>query len=267
VLINLRETAFIKSFRAKSFVPAFILDFVYYLILLCAGSFYVYRILPEFLNTLDAVEILQNNSFASAAEFIAEIETTTQTWTSFKIYTVIFAVLLFANYCIFKYLVCKKIQVREQQLNEIVKSIGIFAVLNIIALLFYVSLTITAYYILVLEYFNIFLFVVLPIIIIYTQNLIHPLFVESRSLRETIKAYYIIGVKNVHVFIIPYCIMTAGLIFVMYLVSLLVFLPAAVYTAVYVMAFTAYLLWCKYYIFTVKQKVHIPQKQKKEKKQ
>jgi hypothetical protein len=60
--------------------------------------------------------------------------------------------------------------------------------------------------------------------------------------------------------------MTAGLIFVMYLVSLLVFLPAAVYTAVYVVVFTAYLLWCKYYIFTVKQKVHIPQKQKKEKK-
>ncbi len=254
-----------------------ILDFVYYIIFLFVGSFYVYRVLPQFLNILNASDLLTTAGYTSAEQFMKIVDTMSTDWTSFKIYTVIIALLLFFNYCIFKYLIWKKVQQREQTIKQLVKSIALFAVLNISILLFFTALTFFCYYIFVLESFNIFLFFVLPVLMIYAVNLLHPLFVQTQSFKQTLKAFFEKGIKKIYVFIIPYLLMTIGLIAVMYIVPLLLFLPAAVYTVWYVLVFVMYFTWTKYYIFACintpepsiviqKQKVHKPVIKKKEKK-
>ncbi len=271
------QTAFIKSFRAKGFIHVVMLDFIYYAILLFLGSFYVYRILPLFLSILDAVDLLKNGAlFSSTQELLMQADAMSASWLSFEIYTIIIGIALFLNYCIFKYLIWKKISQKQQSLKDLLKSIGKFALLNIILLIIYAILVFFSYYIFVLETFNIFLFFVLPAVVIYTQNITHPLFVQAQSLNETAKQYFAVGIKKIYCFIMPYLLMLAALVLVMYIVPLLLFLPPALYTLWYVLVFAVYFSWTKYYLYVLiipssekeclkpkpdlKQKVHKPLK-------
>ena len=278
IKINIMQTAFINSFRAKGFIHVVMLDFIYYAILLFLGSFYVYRILPSFLSIIDAVDILKNSAlFSSSREFLVQADAMSANWLSFKVYTIIIAVVLFLNYCIFKYLLWKKIHQKQQVMKELIKSIGKFALLNIILFIVYSLLVLFSYFIFVSETFNIFLFFVMPIIIIYTQNLVHPLFVQTQSLTETAKQYFAVGIKKIYRFVMPYILMLAALLLVMYIVPLLLFLPPALYTLWYVLVFVIYFSWTKYYLHAIiipssvevsqKQKVQIPLKKKKEQKE
>jgi hypothetical protein len=272
------QSAFIKSFRAKGFIHVVMLDFIYYTILLFLSSFYVYRILPSFLSIIDAVDLLKSGAlFSSTQELLTQTDVMSANWLSFKIYTIIIAVVLFFNYCIFKYLVWKRISQKQQVLKDLLKSIGLFSLLNFILIFVYSLLILFSYFIFVSETFNIFLFFVLPIIIIYTQNLIHPLFMQTQSFKDTAKQYFAVGIKKLYRFIIPYTLMITAFLLVMYIVPLLLFLPSALYTLWYVLVFVIYFSWTKYYFHALiipspekisqKQKVEIPLKKKKEKKQ
>jgi carbon starvation protein CstA len=108
------------------------------------------------------------------------------------------------------------------------------------------------------------------------------LFVQTQSFKETAKQFLNLSIKKIHRLIIPYILMIIGLVLVIYIVPLLLFLPAAIYTIWYVLVFVVYFSWTKYYLYALinpeinsekavipaqKQKVHKQPNQKKEKKQ
>ncbi len=248
----LQNTAFVQSWKTldRQFIHVLFLDFIYYLILLFVGSFYAYKILPAFFDLLDTAKLIQKaQTFTSQEQLIATVQTMGDQLTEFKIYSVVIALVLFLNYVVFKYLVWKKIQKKQQSLKELFLSLGNFAVLNICAFAFFILLLVASWYLFVLETFNIIFFFVMPLIVFYTMALLHPLFVMTQSVQKTVSAFVEIGIKKVHCFIFPCIIMILGAFVVMEIVPFLLFLPVAVYFLWYVLCFAAYFCWTKYYVY------------------
>lgn len=260
----INKTAFLMSFKSlnKQFIHVVIFDFIYYTIFSFVSLFWVYRILPTFLQIIKAADFLDGSEFVSLDEFVGSIETVSLQLTEVKIYTIVCILILFLNYSFFKYLIWQKIQNKNKLtdkvnkvLKNIAKNLALFALLNIIIFIFFIAVLVISYYIFSLETFNILFFFVVPVILIYTINLLHPLFVVSGSLKQMLIDFFTIGIKNIHKFIIPYTIMMIGVVVVMQIVPFLLFLPQTVYFVWYVLAFASYLSWTKYYLYALILKI------------
>jgi len=249
------KSAFIQSWKAldKSIIHIILLDFIYYSILLFVGSFYVYKVLPQALQLLDAASLLRDEIFASTNDFVTQAGSMLDQWTEFKIYTIIITLLLFTNYILFKYFIWLKIQKKHQTHKKLLKQLGQFALLNLTIIAGIILFLVGSYYAFVLDTFNIIFFFVAPILFIYTMNLTHPLFAMTEKYTQTWKLFWEIGVKQFYKFIIPYIIMLAGTVAMMWIVTLLLFLPSALYFVWYVLCFAAYFTWTKYYLYQIIQ--------------
>lgn len=251
------NTAFISSFRAikKSFIHVIFLDFLYYTIFLFVGSFYALRVLPWLFDAIEGAKILKETAFATTAEFLAEGTAIQLQWSSFKLYTVSIFIILLLNYVFFKYLIWQKILEKKALFKKEIKNLGMFVLLNAGIILSAVLILVACYYLFVLDVFNIFFFFVVPLTALYTVTITHPLFVESLSFQKTAQQFFVVGIKNVYQWIIPFIIMAAGVYLVMQIVPILLFLPDAVYFVWYVLCFAAYFSWSKYYIHEVIKKI------------
>lgn len=263
----IQNSAFVQSWKAldKRFIHVVFLDFLYYSILLFAGSFWVYKVLPTFLQLTKAAELLKGAGveFFSVESFTGEIESLGMQWNEVLLYTTLIVILLFADYCLFKYLIWLKIQEKQQKGKQLLKSLGNFALLNSAVLLFSVIILFLSYNIFVLETFNIFFYFIVPFTAVYTLNLLHPLFVMTQSLKQAVQEYVKIGIQHVHLFIIPYVIMLVGLYLVFKMVPLMLFLPVAAYFVWYVLAFAAYFTLTKYYLYEVVKKIKAKREKRK----
>lgn len=251
-----RSFAFVESWKAldRSIIHIIFLDFIYYSILLFVGSFYVYKVLPQFLQLLDAASLLREEIFASTDAFVTQAGTMLDQWTEFKIYTVVIALILFTNYTIFKYLIWLKIQKKHHPHKQLLKQLGQFALLNFTIIASIILFLVISYYLFVLETFNVMFFFVAPLLFIYLMNLTHPLFIMSEKYTVTWKLFWEMGIKQFYKFIIPHFVMLAGTVAMMWFVTLLLFLPSALYFIWYVLCFVAYFTWTKYYIWKIIQK-------------
>ena len=251
------NTALLSSFRAikKSFMHVIFLDFLYYVIFLFVGSFYVLRVLPWLFDAIEGAKILKETAFASTAEFLAKGTAIHLQWSSFKIYTISIFIILLLNYVFFKYFIWKKILEKKAPFKKELKDLGMFTLLNAGIVLAVVLILVGAYYLFVLDVFNIFFFFIVPLTALYTITLTHPLFVESLSFQKTAQQFFVVGIKNIYRWIIPFIIMTAGAYLVMQVVPILLFVPDAVYFVWYILCFAAYFSWCKLYVHEVIKKI------------
>ncbi len=251
------NTAFISSFRAikKSFIHVIFLDFLYYTIFLFVGSFYVLRILPWLFDAIEGAKILKETVFATTAEFLAEGTAIQLQWSSFKIYTISIFIILLFNYVFFKYMIWQKILEKKELLRTMVKHMAFFALLNSFISLFAIIILVLCYYIFVLEIFNLFFFFIVPLSIVYIICIIHPLFMQSKSIENAAKDFLTVGILNCYRWIIPFMVMTVGVYLVMQIVPILLFLPDAVYFVWYVLCFAGYFSWSKYYLREVIKKI------------
>jgi hypothetical protein len=250
-----QNTALIQSFKKikKDFIHIVFLDFIYYIILLFVGSFYIYKILPSFLHLLDVEDILQRSQ--STEQFTAAVDAFTSQYIEFKVWTVVIAILLIANYALFKYLIWNKILGLQEKRKTQIKNIITFAGLHVIIIIKVTLAIIFSYYFFTIDFFNIMFFLVIPLAILYKVNLVHPLFVKHKNITKTYRAFMDIGVKKCYVFIVPYFIMAVGLfLLIQYILPALLFLPTAAYVVVYVLSFAAYFSWTKYYMGEVIKK-------------
>ncbi|MBI5001988.1 hypothetical protein HZC31_01235 [Candidatus Woesearchaeota archaeon] len=251
-----KSFAIIQSWKAldKSIIHIILLDFIYYSILLFVGSFYVYKVLPQALQLLDAASLLRDEIFASTNDFVTQAGSMLDQWTEFKVYTIVIGLLLFANYVIFKHFIWLKIQKKHQEHKKLLTQLGQFALLNLTIIVGIVLFLVGSYYAFVLDTFNIMFFFVAPLLFIYTMNLAHPLFTMTEKYTETWRLFWEVGIKQCYKFIIPHLIMLAGTVAMMWVVTLLLILPSALYFVWYVLCFAAYFTWTKQYIWAVIKK-------------
>lgn len=254
---SLDQSTFIQSWKAldRAVIHIILLDFIYYSILLFVGSFYVYKILPQALQLLDAASLFRDEIFASTDAFVTSAGSMLDQWTAFKIYTVVIAILLFTNYVLFKYLIWLKIQKKHVPRKKFLTQLGQFALLNMTIIAGIILFLVGSYYSFVLDTFNIMFFFVAPALFIYTMNLAHPLFTKTENYTATWALFWNIGLKQCYKFIIPHLIMLAGTFAVMWVVTLLLFLPSALYFVWYVLCFAAYFTWTKYYMYELIKKI------------
>jgi len=258
IITFINKSAFMNSLNSinKKFIHIIFLDFLYYTILLFTGSFYIYRILPKAMQIMDVAELIEaGKAFSSADELIMGMASFSAEWLSFKIWTAVIVVFLILNYVVFKYLIWNKIQDKHQKLKQAIKSMSYFALLNIIIIIIALLALVLSWYIFTLEFFNIMFFLVVPVLAIYSINLLHPLFVKSESIKISFAHFINIGIKKFYLFIIPYLIMIIGLYLVMRILPVFLFVPDALYFVLYVLVFSAYFSWCKYYIFAIIMRV------------
>ncbi|MEK6867767.1 MAG: hypothetical protein AABX98_03000, partial [Nanoarchaeota archaeon] len=159
------------------------------------------------------------------------------------------------NYVFFKYFIWQKILEKKVPFKKEIKNLGLFALLNTVIALLAVLILVACYYLFVLEVFNIFFFFVVPLLTLYTITLTHPLFVESLSFQKTAQRFFVVGIKNIYRWIIPFIIITAGAYLVMQIVPILLFVPDAIYFVWYVLCFAAYFSWSKLYVKEVIGKI------------
>ncbi len=244
----------IKHFQQEYFHLLF-LDSVYYLIMLFTGSFYIYRILPQFLHILDVADLLRAGKYATTDSLMTSIDAMTIQLANFKIWSVVILLILFANYSIFKYLIWNRIFKIQEKPKTLCKNIGIFAVLNMIIAMKIVLALILSYYFFTPEFFNIVFFMIVPLAAIYTINLLHPLFVKEKNILKAYRLFFVYGIQQFYRFIVPYTIMIICFIIVMqYVLPFFLFLPDFAYVLLYVAGFAAYFNLTKYYILAVVQK-------------
>lgn len=251
------NSALFTTFKTinNHFLYVFFLDYLYYMIFLFVGSFYVYKILPSFLHILDVAELLkEGQAYATLGELISGITAIQEQWFSFQIGTVVFFLFLLLNYCIFKYVIWKKIQNKNALFKQDAKSVGAFALLSVSVLLGALLVLLISWYTFTLRYFNFMFFFVVPFAAIYANNLLHPLYVQQLSIKKTYTIFWNVGVKKCYKFMIPYLIMLIGIVFVIKIIPVFLFLPDALYFLVYVLAFVTYFSWTKYYLFVLLQK-------------
>ncbi len=254
----LSKTAFVQSFTSldKQFVHVLFLDYLYYIILLLVGSFYWYRILPLFGSVLDSAKLLQSaQTFSSTQDFLSTVQGIGTQWNTFKWYSLGIFLILFVNYVIFKYLVWMKIQKKQESFVSSSKHIGAFALLNISVILFYVLILVASWYLFVLETFNILFFFVVPLLLVFTMNILHPLFVQQEKFQKTLYSFWNVGIKKCYHWIIPHILLGIGAYFMMWFVSLFTFFPDVLYFFWYVLCFSAYFCWAKYYIYALLKKL------------
>jgi hypothetical protein len=256
--------AFMESWRAidRSIIHIILLDFIYYTIFLFVGSFYVLRVLPWFFDAIEGAKILKQTAFATTAEFLAEGTAIQLQWSSFKLYTVAVFIIVLFNYVFFKYLIWQRILEKKEPLKAIIKNLAIFAVLNTFVAFVAIIILVLCYYMFVLEIFNLFFFFIVPLAALYTLCIIHPLFVQSKDIQKTAQEFFVVGIKNIYRWIIPFMFMALGIYLVMQTVPILLFLPDAVYFVWYVLCFAAYFSWSKYYIYEVIKKIEKRNKSK-----
>lgn len=260
--MNIKEyiskTAFVSSWKSldKQFVHVLFFDYVYYLILLLVGSFYWYRILPLFGAVLDSAKLLQSaQTFSSTQEFLTTVQGIGTQWNAFKWYSLAVFLVLFVNYIIFKYLIWKKIQKKQESFASFWKHLSLFALLNLVVVLFYALVLIASWYLFVLETFNILFFFVVPLLLLFSMNVLHPTFMLQQSFTATLSLFWNFGIKKIHCWIIPHLIMGFGAYFMMWFVSLFGFIPNVIYFFLYVLCFALYFCWAKYYIYAVLKKI------------
>lgn len=268
------DSTFLASWKAldKRCIHVIFLDFLYYTILLFAGSFWVYKVLPTFLQLTKAAELLKGvgGEFFSVESFTEEIESLGMQWNEVLLYTTLIALLLFANYCLFKYLIWLKIQGKHQKGKQLLKSLCYFALLNGAVLLLDVAVLFVSYNIFVLETFNVLFYFVIPLIAIYSLNLLHLLFAMTQSLKQTVQEYGRIGIRHVHLFIIPYLIMLLGVFIMIFFQKLPLTVIEygqmtgvydqsvslqALYFTWYCLLIAAYFTWTKYYLWELIKKI------------
>ncbi|MBI5072384.1 hypothetical protein HZA99_01050 [Candidatus Woesearchaeota archaeon] len=252
------KTAFVNSWKSlgKQFVHVLFLDYLYYIILLLVGSFYWYRILPLFGAVLDSAKLLQSSqTFSSTQEFLTTVQGIGTQWSAFKWYSLGVFLVLFVNYLIFKYLVWMKIQRKQESFASFWKHLGFFALLNLIVILFYILVLAASWYMFVLETFNILFFFVVPLLLLFTMNVLHPAFMLQQNFVSSFSLFWNYGIKKFYLWIIPHLFMLAGAYFIMWFVSLFTFIPNIFYFFFYVLFFAAYFCWAKYYIYAVLKKI------------
>ncbi len=253
----IQKSALFRSFQAinRQFIHVLFLDFLYYIVLLFVGFFYVYKILPSFLHMLDVVELLKaGQAFSSVEELISGIGAIQTQWTSFQIWSGIIFLVLFLNYCIFKYLIWKKIQKKHMGIKQDAKNVGAFAILTVSVLLGAILALLMSWYTFVLQYFNLMFFFIVPFAAIYSINLLHPLYIQQQSLKKTYAQFWNIGIKKCYTFLIPYFLILLGLVLVVKILPVFLFLPNTLYFLVYVLAFAVYFSWIKLYFYALLQK-------------
>lgn len=255
---NISNTAFISSFKSldKNFMHVLFLDYLYYLILFLVGSFYWYKILPLFGSVLDSAKLLQSaQTFSSSQDFLTTVQGIGTEWSAFKWYSAVVFVVLFVNYVLFKYLVWMKIQKKQESFASFCKHISLFALINLSVILFYILVLIASWYLFVLETFNILFFFVVPVLLLFTLNILHPLFILKHQFVSTFSSFWNFGVKRFYVWILPHLLMAFLVYFVMWFVSVFDFFPDVLYFFWYVFCFAAYFCWAKYYIYEVFKKI------------
>ncbi len=254
----LSNTAFIHSWKSldKQFVHVLLFDHVYSLFLLIIGSFFWYRVLPWFGSVLDSAKGLQSaQAFSSTQDFLSTVQGIGTQWSMFKWYSLGAFALIFVDYVLFKYLVWRTLQKKQESFSQFSKHLGLFAVVNLAVVLFYVLVLVASWYMFVLETFNIMFFFVVPLLLLFTMNLVHPIFVQKPQLSVCFSSFWNIGLKNFHRWIIPHLLLLLGALLIMEFVQLFLFLPDVVYFFWYVLCFAAYFCWAKYYIFAVLEKI------------
>jgi hypothetical protein len=253
----MKNTALMQSLKSvdKQFIHVVFLDFLYYLVLLFAGSFYIFRILPSFFHMLDVTELLQAGAYQSTEEFFAGVDTLSLEYNTFLIATIGLIIILIANYCLFKYLIWNKILKKHEKRKPLALHIAKFAGINTLIFIKIILVLVFSWYVFTIDFFNIIFFFILPLAAVYKLNLIHPLYAMHKDIKKVYKAFIKIGIKQCYKFIIPYVIMAVGLyILISFILPLFIFLPSAGYFVVYVLSFAAYFSWTKYYLLAVIKK-------------
>ena len=259
----LSNTAFFHSWKSldKKFVHVLFFDYLYSIFFLIIGSFFWYRVLPLFGSVLDSAKGLQSaQAFSSTQAFLSTVQGIGTQWSMFKWYSLGVFALIFVDYVLFKYLVWRTLQKKQESLSQFFTHLGFFAVVNLLVVLFYVLILVASWYLFVLETFNIMFFFVVPLLFLFTMNIMHPIFVQKPQLSLCFSCFWNIGIKNIHKWIIPHLLLLSGAYLIMLFVALFTFLPDALYFFWYVLCFAAYFCWAKYYIFAVLQKIQTRQK-------
>ncbi len=240
----LKKTAFVQSFvyeKKHGYVMLF--DYVYYLLMIFLGSFYMYRVLPRLYEVqMQAPQIQQLSLTTVNPELMAQISQLESTFFAFKLYTILVTLGLVLSYCFFKYLVWSFILNRKLT----PKQFGKFILLNAITTALVLLIATLLYTFIKDEIIPVFMFMTF-LWWIYLIVASHPLFVASESLKTALRETH--RFRTVRTLVLPLTAMTIMGLLIFNLLPLLLFLPDIIHLFVILFIIVMYTTWAKNYIF------------------
>ena len=257
MLSVLKNTAFFKSFKRLDgpFLFSVVLDFIYYVLFLLGGSFFLFRVYPRIFQLRDALNEVDN---------VAALESMGSLLTDFQMYTLLVFVFLILNYVFFKWLIWK-VLLKEKVLGvkgsvwsrvkPALLQLSTFFVVVLLLGALLVLVSVVSYFLFKEKAFGYLFFLVYLPFFSYLILFTHLLAVHTRSIKKTGELFVRLVIGKLHRLAFPFILMMfLGFVWIGFIQKLL-FLPANAYVVLYTVLISAFFTWCKVYALELVEKV------------
>ncbi|TKJ17699.1 hypothetical protein CEE44_04165 [Candidatus Woesearchaeota archaeon B3_Woes] len=163
----------------------------------------------------------------------------------------IVALVTFIAMCIFKGLIWFRIANKKFNFNYSKK----FILLNLLWFLIWITPAILLFFVLKKEIIA-YLLVIITILLLHFTNLLYISFTKNPKL-SSIKKAFKIGIKKIHLFILPYLIAIIIFLVISQLYWLYNFMPGNTSTIITVLILIIYLAWFRIYLYNVVKDIKI----------
>lgn len=260
-----QQTAFVKAISNLngSYFFAVVLDFIYYLLFLLVGSFFMFRVYPKVMQIQQAITAVQSQ------EGLAALSTL---FGEFKAYSLLVVVFIILNYIILKWLIWKVLlnekifsegeertvqteKTLQRKIKILFKDLTRFAGVTLLVLIFVAIFLLLGFLIAKQETFGYLVTLFYLPLLIYLLLFAHPLAVQKKSFKEACKATFKVTIANVHRLFFPYLLMVILFFIWLYVLQLFLFLPIQMYLVLYLVGLSLFFNACKVYAKELIEKI------------
>lgn len=166
----------------------------------------------------------------------------------FLTYSVLFIILIFLIWSVFRYLIYSKVLRKRVSF----KQSFMFLLLNSLWIIFYLAISIFLIYLFGHPILLIFLFIVF----IHFTLILYIQFIKKQKIKLALKSLYEIGIKKIHIFLMPYLFIILVFVALYLLIAVLLKpVPENIISPFAFIFFLSYLAWMRFYIADVLKKL------------
>lgn len=158
---------------------------------------------------------------------------------------ILLAIIIFVLMCIFKALIWFTVANKQTTVKNIKK----FLLINLIWFLAWIVPSVLIGFIIKQELLRLLIMIVVPLLMHFT-NILYVLFTSDHHI-IIIKKAFAIGIKKIHLFIIPYILSSAVLLLVSTLYWVYKFLPESAVSIIGFLIMLFYMAWSRKYFYIV----------------